>query len=211
MISPRCRSPPPRDLAWRVLYRVNLPEMTNIEHEQSTQTGRPFSRVLSRNIDGLIASRRDEQRQRAPQERISDAITSFAGSMRFVYIHAALFGGWIICNLGLIPGVPVFDPSFVVLAMAASVEAIFLSTFVLISQNRMQASAEKRAELDLQISLLAEHEVTQLVNLLDAVARKLGVEYDENAELEEAKQDVAPRDVLDAIAERDATANGLPA
>jgi len=59
--------------------------------------------------------------------------------------------------------------------MAASVEAIFLSTFVLISQNRMQAQANKRAELDLQISLLAEHEVTQLVTLLDAVARRLDV------------------------------------
>ena len=71
-----------------------------------------------------------------------------------------LFGFWIVANLDWVPGVPAWDPSFVVLAMAASVEAIFLSTFVLISQNRM--AADKRADLDLQVSLLAEHEVTRL-------------------------------------------------
>ena len=68
---------------------------------------------------------------------------------------------WIFINLGWIPGMPRFDPSFVILAMVASVEAIFLSTFVLISQNRMQFLSEKRAELSLHISLLAEHEVTR--------------------------------------------------
>jgi len=93
----------------------------------------------------------------------------------------------------------VFDPSFVVLAMAASVEAIFLSTFVLISQNRMQAQAEQRSELDLQISLLAEHEVTQVMTLLDAVAKKLGIDHVGNRDIEETKQDVDPRQVLDAI------------
>ena len=79
--------------------------------------------------------------------------------MRFVYLHIVLFGFWIIVNLSLVPGMPEFDPSLVILAMVASVEAIFLSTFILITQNRMSAAAEKRAELDLQISLLAEHEV----------------------------------------------------
>src|SRR5438093_2408734 len=98
--------------------------------------------------------------------------------MPFVYLHLIIFGLWIIINLGWIPFLPAFDPTFVVLAMAASVEAIFLSTFVLISQNRMQALAEKRAELDVQISLLAEHEVTQMMSLLDAIAKRLGVEIE---------------------------------
>lgn len=158
-----------------------------------------FSRVLSRNIEGLLEARRDSERRKRSGERISDAITRFTGSLRFVYIHAVLFGGWIVWNLGWIHGLPVFDPSFVVLAMVASVEAIFLSTFVLISQNRMQAEAEKRAELDLQISLLAEHEVTQLMTLLDAIGRRLGVELTDDADIEEVKQDVDPRAVLDAI------------
>ena len=104
------------------------------------------------------------------QEKIAEAITRFTGSMLFVYIHLALFGFWIIANLGWVPGVPKWDESFVVLAMWASVEAIFLSTFVLISQNRMAAAADKRADLDLQISLLAEHEVTKLATLVSAMA-----------------------------------------
>ena len=168
----------------------------------STDNDRPFSRVLARNIDALLESRRAQERRKSTQNRISDAITHFTGSLRFVYIHAAVFGAWIVWNLGLIPGLHLFDPSFVVLAMVASVEAIFLSTFVLISQNRMQAQAEMRAELDLQVSLLAEHEVTQLMALLDAVARRLGVQVPDEREIQEAKQDVNPIDVLQAIEDR---------
>jgi uncharacterized membrane protein len=85
--------------------------------------------------------------------------------------------------------------------MLASVEAIFLSTFVLISQNRMQAVAEKRAELDLQVSLLAEHEVTKLMTVLDAVAHRLGVET-ADPDIEEVKHDVDPRAVLRSIEEQ---------
>jgi uncharacterized membrane protein len=95
--------------------------------------------------------------------------------------------------------VPKWDESFVVLAMIASVEAIFLSTFVLISQNRMQAAADKRADLDLQISLLAEHEVTKLATLVSAMAERMGIRTEVDEELGEIKQDVAPEAVLDEI------------
>jgi uncharacterized membrane protein len=136
------------------------------------------------------------------EERVAGAITRFSGTMRFVYVHIVVYGFWILANLGVVPGVPKFDPSFVILAMAASVEAIFLSTFILITQNRMSAAADKRAELDLQISLLAEHEVTKLAALLSAVAERLGVETDVDADVEELKEDVAPEAVLDEIEER---------
>jgi len=89
----------------------------------------------------------------------------------------------------------------VVLAMFASVEAIFLSTFVLISQNRMQEQADKRADLDLQISLLAEHEITRLITLVKAVAEKLEIEASKNPELHELQRDVSPETVLDALEE----------
>ena len=125
------------------------------------------------------------------EERIAEAITRFTGSMRFVYLHLAVFGFWSIANLGWVPGVPSWDPSFVVLAMIASVEAIFLSTFVLISQNRMSAAADKR-DLDLQISLLAEHEVTKLVTLVSAIADRMGVETQIDAELDEIKRGCRP-------------------
>jgi uncharacterized membrane protein len=153
---------------------------------------------LRDNITAL-AERSHAERERAPtSDVVANRITGFTGSMFFVYLHLALFGGWIAVNLGLIPIIPAFDPTFVVLAMIASVEAIFLSTFVLISQNRMAAEADRRAELDLHISLLAEHELTRVAELLDRVARKLEVEVDER-EFADIEQDVTPVDVIEAL------------
>jgi uncharacterized membrane protein len=163
--------------------------------------------VLERNIRALQQRRRREQTEATAEERIADAITRFTGSMRFVYLHLAFFGFWIVANLGWVPGVPRWDPSFVVLAMMASVEAIFLSTFVLISQNRMAAAADKRADLDLQVGLLAEHEVTKLVTLVSGIADRLGVKTVADTELHEIEQDVAPEAVLDEI---EATENREP-
>jgi uncharacterized membrane protein len=158
-----------------------------------------LSPVLERNIRALQLRREREEKEASAEERLAEAITRFTGSMRFVYLHLALFGFWVAANLGWLPGVPAWDPSFVVLAMVASVEAIFLSTFVLISQNRMAAAADKRADLDLQVSLLAEHEVTRLVTLVSGIADRLGVETEADAEVEEIAQDVAPEAVLDEI------------
>jgi uncharacterized membrane protein len=155
--------------------------------------------VLERNIRALQLRRQREEKKATVEERLAEAITGFTGSMRFVYLHLAIFGFWIVANLGWVPGVPAWDPSFVVLAMVASVEAIFLSTFVLISQNRMAAAADKRADLDLQISLLAEHEVTRLVTLVSGIAERMGVETEADADLEEITQDVAPDAVLDEL------------
>jgi uncharacterized membrane protein len=147
--------------------------------------------------------RRDRDEVTATLEaRVADAITSFTGSMRFVYLHLVLFGLWILVSLGVVPGLPQFDPSFVILAMFASVEAIFLSTFVLISQNRMAAAADKRADLDLQINLLSEHEITKLIALVSSIADRMGVKTEVDPEVDELKQDVAPEAVLDEIEER---------
>jgi uncharacterized membrane protein len=155
--------------------------------------------VVERNIQALLVHRRDEEENRSGQERIADAITRFTGSMRFVYIHLVVFGSWILINLGWVPGVPQFDPTFVVLAMIASVEAIFLSTFVLISQNRMAALADKRADLDLQISLLAEHEITRVITLVTAIAERLQLDVAQDPELAELSQDVAPEKVMEKM------------
>jgi uncharacterized membrane protein len=159
-----------------------------------------LSPVLERNIRALQLRRQREEDQAPAQERVADAITRFTGSMQFVYLHLALFGFWIVANLGWLPGVPAWDPSFVVLAMVASVEAIFLSTFVLISQNRMAAAADKRADLDLQVSLLAEHEVTKLTTLVSGIADRMGVKTEADSDLAEITRDVAPEAVLDQLA-----------
>lgn len=157
--------------------------------------------ALERNIQALQNRRRSEEAAAGREERIAEQITRFTGSMKFVYLHMTLFGLWVLINIGLMPGVPRFDPTFVILATWASVEAIFLSTFVLISQNRASASADNRADLDLQISLLSEHEITKLMKLTSAIAEKLGIEEATDPELVELKRDVAPEAVLDAIAD----------
>jgi uncharacterized membrane protein len=87
----------------------------------------------------------------------------------------------------------------VILAMVASVEAIFLSTFVLMSQNRMSAAADKRADLDLHISLLTEHELTKLTGLVTTIAEHLGADANADPEINEVTKDVAPEAVLDEI------------
>ena len=154
--------------------------------------------VVERNIRTLLARHHQEERHVKWQDRLAGRITCFTGSMRFVCLHLVLFGLWIVVNL---PGVPLphFDPTYVGLAMAASVEGIFLSTFILITQNRMAAQAQKRADLDLQITLLAEHEITRLIILTDAIAEHLGIKPVQDPELEELAQDVAPEQVLDTM------------
>lgn len=158
-----------------------------------------LTRVLERNIRTLSARRQREEEAASFESRLAAGVTRFTGSMPFVYLHLAFFGFWILANLGALPHVPRWDPSFVILAMWASVEAIFLSTFVLIAQNRMAEADAKRADLDLQISLLAEHEITQLATLIEQVARRVGVPVERDAELQDVKQDVAPEQVLDHI------------
>jgi uncharacterized membrane protein len=155
--------------------------------------------VLHRNIAALQEWRAQQLKNATMQERLAEAITRFTGSMAFVYLHLALFGFWILANLNWIPGIPSWDPSFVMLAMVASVEAIFLSTFVLINQNQMTAAAEQRAELDLQISLLAEHEITKLVEVVSDIAEKMGIAASSDPELQEAKENVAPEAVLQTL------------
>jgi uncharacterized membrane protein len=91
------------------------------------------------------------------QERFADVITEFAGSMNFVYIHTGWFAVWIAVNLGALGAAVVFDGyPFGLLTMIVSLEAIFLSTFVMISQNRQAARADVRSEIDFENNLRSE-------------------------------------------------------
>lgn len=156
--------------------------------------------ALTRNIAALAERRRAEDAKAGADQKIAGAITHFAGSMAFVGLHAVLVIGWIAVNIGWTPLRP-FDPTFVILATAASVEAIFISTFILIAQNRAAEAADRRADLDLQISLLAEHEVTQLIRLTTRIAAHLGIDEADNPELAELQRTVAPEAVLERIEE----------
>jgi len=130
-----------------------------------------------RNIRTIVAVEQEALQSRSLTDRISDGIARFSGSVSFVILHIFWFAGWIIANLSLIPGVAPFDPyPFNFLTLIVSLEAIFLSTFVLMSQNRMSHQADKRAHLDLQINLLAEQETTIMLQMLQRICRHLGLE-----------------------------------
>ena len=168
-----------------------------------------MSNVVHRNIDALMAVRQREEQRKTPSDRFADAVTTFAGSMWGIYVHGVLFGGWLIFNSGKVPGVKPWDPfPFVMLAMWASVEAIFLSTFILISQNRMQKIADRRAELDLQISLLTEHELTRAVQLIDDMARRFGAARPPEHELADIKRDINPAKVAEEIEKAEERSTG---
>ena len=155
--------------------------------------------VLERNIRTLLAHRERRAGRRSFQDRLADVITDFSGNMAFVYLHVVWFAGWIAWNLGAFGGRP-FDPfPFGLLTMIVSLEAIFLSTFVLISQNRISAESERRVSLDLQIGLLTEHELTRALKMLDEIQDHLGIAQDPGTDLEELEAEVRPEDVLEEI------------
>jgi uncharacterized membrane protein len=156
--------------------------------------------IMERNIASLIERRRREEAAMGWQARIADAATRFTGNIAFIYFHILWFGSWLTINARFVPMIPQWDPSFTLLGTVASVEAIFLSTFILIRQNRMAEADRKHADLDLQVSLLAEHEITKIVTLTSAIADHLGLDLDvDRSELEELKQHIMPETVLDKL------------
>lgn len=157
-----------------------------------------MANIVERNVNALLDRKKEETRKRSFKDKIIDSITAFASSVFSVYLHITLFGIWIIWNLGWLSLKP-FDHNFIYLATFAAVEAIFLTTFVLIGQKRMNAQTEKWAELDLQISLLTEHEVTRIMTLVMAIAKKMEIQEADDKEIEELSKDIHPDNVLDAI------------
>jgi uncharacterized membrane protein len=173
--------------------------LNQAELEDHAEDNPALSKVIERNIRTIIDLRLKAARARSVQDRLADAITAFSGHMGFVYVHIVWFGVWILLNTGHV-GVRAFDPfPYGLLTMAVSLEAIFLSTFVLISQNRLSAETEHRADLDLHIGLLTEHELTRVLQMLDAIQAKLGIENHENSELADLEMDTKPEDVLAEI------------
>ena len=144
------------------------------------RASRSVSTHMDRNVRAIAGLERNAMADRSPGDRMSDAITRVAGSSGFVSVHVLLFAVWIALNTGIIPAVPVFDPyPFSFLTLVVSLEAIFLSIFVLMSQNRAARLADRRAHLDLQIDLLAERELTAILHMLRALCAKQKVVLDD--------------------------------
>ncbi len=158
-----------------------------------------LSKVIEKNIRTIIHLRTKAAGERSLQDRLADAITAFSGRMIFAYIHIVWFGVWILLNTGWF-GLRAFDPfPYGLLTMIVSLEAIFLSTFVLISQNRLGKETERHADLDLQIGLLTEHELTRVLQMLDAIQDKLDIVDHHESELADLEMETRPEDVLAEI------------
>lgn len=147
----------------------------------------------------LVEHAAEEECAKPAADRIAMAIWRFAGTMKFVYFHVIVFGLWAAIDLGWIPAIRNFDPTFAILGTTAAVEAIFLATFVLMAQLRMADMADRRNHLDVQVSLLAEQEITHILRLVAAMSQRMGIKEADDPEIQELLKDLKPRDVLDRI------------
>jgi uncharacterized membrane protein len=154
--------------------------------------------MTERNVQTIVELEEAARANRSGSDRIAGAIAKFCGSMSFVWAHVILFAAWLILNI--IPGVEHFDPfPFTFLTLIVSLEAIFLSTFILISQNLEMRLSERRNHLDLQINLLTEQENTKMLTILERIAERVGAKTDDDPSLQVLEQATQPEKLIDQI------------
>jgi len=153
----------------------------------------PESTAVEENVQAIKRWERAILRTRSKAEQVSDWIACTAGNGGVLVLHVIWFSTWVTVNAGVVPGIRPFDPfPFPFLTMTVSLEAIFLALFVLASQNRLTRQADKRGHLDLQIDLLAEREMTAVLQLLQDIAGHL-----------EVKTSVTPEQLRDLMKKTD--------
>lgn len=169
---------------------------------ENRRNGRSAEELTEQNIDIVSQLEESARQQRTHTDRIAEAIASFCGSMTFVWVHVVWFGSWILLNL--IPGVPHFDQfPFTFLTLVVSLEAIFLSTFILISQNLETRISERRSHLDLQLNMLSEQENTKMITILLAIAEKVGADLSRDPHLAALSEDTMPERLVQQIQARE--------
>lgn len=150
-------------------------------------------KITQENIKTVAKIEERANANRTTSEVIAGAIADFCGSMTFVWVHVIWFGAWILANT---LSSWEFDPfPFTFLTLVVSLEAIFLSTFILINQNRETAITDRRAHLDLQINLLSEQENTKMLFFLEKIAEKIGVEIDDDL-CEDLTEETDPEKIM---------------
>jgi uncharacterized membrane protein len=184
--------------------------MSNGHHSSSYRRPRSVADLTRDNVQAMRKLEELAVAKRTLADRVAEFVARFCGSITFVWIHTALFAVWIAWNA--IPKLPHFDPyPFTFLTLCVSLEAIFLSSFILISQNYEMRITERRSQLDLQINLLAEQENTKILQLLDRMAKKMGLYEENDPEIQVLEQATRPEtlarqieDALDAHEKRKA-------
>ena len=163
----------------------------------SPRAGNTIHRETHKNINKIVEIEDTHKQNRSVGEKMSDGIAAFCGSMTFVWVHVIWFSAWILVNS--VFQFYQFDPfPYTFLTLVVSLEAIFLSTFILISQNHETKLTERRNHLDLQINLMAEQENTLMLKLLGRIAKKVGVADDDPA-LEMLTEDIHPDKLVEQI------------
>jgi uncharacterized membrane protein len=154
--------------------------------------------LTQRNVEAVLKLEEAAKNQRTGPELVAEGIAKFCGSIRFVWVHVIWFSVWILINL--VPGVKhIYPLPFTFLTLVVSLEAIFLSTFILISQNHDTQIGERRNHLDLQINLLSEQENTKMIQMLQAIADKVGVDLSHDSDLEQLRQETQPEKLVKQI------------
>jgi uncharacterized membrane protein len=157
--------------------------------------------LTRRNVETILELEEAAKSSRSTSDRFASIIARFCGSMSFVWLHVVWFAAWI--GLNTIPGRYHFDPfPFTFLTLCVSLEAIFLSTFILISQNHETRLSERRNHLDLQVNLLAEQENTKMLSLLNRIAEKVGVAIDDDPTVQVLEQATRPGKLVEQIEEK---------
>ena len=158
---------------------------------------------LGNNVAEIAQLEREGLDGRSTGEKLSDAITRRAGTMAFVALHLVFYAAWFGVNAGLVPGVPVFDPfPFGTLTLMVSAEGVFLALFILITQNRISRLTERRAHLDPQVSLLAEQELTLLLQMQRRMCERLGIAVEDAHEhVESLSQRTEVRRLIEELEE----------
>ena len=158
--------------------------------------------LTRQNVETILRLEEAAKGERTRSDLVAETIANFCGSMVFVWVHVVWFGVWVVINL--FPGIPHIDPfPFTFLTLVVSLEAIFLSTFILISQNHDTRISERRNHLDLQVNLLSEQENTQMILMLRGIAEKLGVEVTNDFHLEALSEKTKPEKLARQIERRD--------
>lgn len=164
--------------------------------------GPTVDQLTAQNVEKVTRLEQAARQQRTPTDRLAEKIARFCGSMTFVWVHVAWFGGWILLNS--IPGIRHLDPfPFTFLTLIVSLEAIFLSTFILISQNLDSSISERRSHLDLQLNMLSEQENTKMIVMLHAIAAKVGADLSEDPHLEALSEETQPERLIEQIEARE--------
>ena len=182
------------------------PETDDAEHDAPAPGS--VDELTRRNVARIEALEAAEHEKARPADRVADAIARFAGSILFVWVTVLMIGGWMAWNL-VLPRRDRLDPfPFPLLTLVLSIEAIFLSIFILMSQNRAAGVNDKRSHLDLQLNLLSEQENTKMLLMLEQIGKAVGAEMRSDPALDVLAQPTRPEALSRQIDEAVDSADG---